>query len=79
MKYPPVLLVLVGDGDHHSFSSSPHLLPRGVIAEQGKARQLILMGTPEIWKAEKKSRKDSTTTTAISQPCGSISILIEHT
>lgn len=44
-----VLLVLVGDGHHHGFSSSPHPLPSGVAAEQGKACQLILTGTAETF------------------------------
>lgn len=57
VKYPPVLLVLVGDGHHHGFSSSPHPLPSGVAAEQGKACQLILTGTAETWKVEKKAKK----------------------
>lgn len=48
MKYPPVPLVLVGDDDPHSLSSLPHALPCGVLAQQGKATQLVLMGTGEI-------------------------------
>lgn len=60
MKYPPVPLVLVGDGDLHSFSSSPHPLSRGVTAEQDKASQLVLTGTVEICKAEKQDQKGFT-------------------
>lgn len=60
MKYPPVSLVLVGDGDPHSLSSSPHALPRGVLAQQGKATQLVLTGTVEIWKKKKQTRKKRT-------------------
>lgn len=60
MKYPPVPLVLVGDGDPHSLSSSPHPLPHGVVAEQGKASQLVLMGIMEICKAEEQDQKGFT-------------------
>lgn len=60
MKYPPVPLVLVGDGDLHGLSSAPHPLPRGVIAEQGKASQLVLTGTVEICKAKKQDQKGFT-------------------
>lgn len=57
MKYPPVSLVLVSDGDPHSLSSPPHALPRGVLAQQGKATQLVLTGTVEIWKKKKKTNQ----------------------
>lgn len=60
MNYPPVPLVLMGDGDPHGLSSSPHLLPRGVTAEQGKASQLVLAGTVDICKAEKLDQKEFT-------------------
>lgn len=60
MKYPPVPLVLVHDGDLDGLSSSPHLLPHGVTAEQGKASQLVLTGTVEICKEEKQDQKGFT-------------------
>lgn len=53
----------MGDGDPHSLSSSPHLLPHGVIAEQGKASQLVVTGTVDIRKAEKQDQKGFTPAT----------------
>lgn len=80
LKYPPILLVLVGDGDPDGLSSPPHLLSRGVIAEQGKASQLVLTGDAEICKAEKQDKKGfKRATIATSCPLGSISLLSEHT
>lgn len=79
LKYPPILLVLVGDGDPDGLSSSPQLLSRGVIAEQGKASQLVLTGDAEICKAEKQDKKGfKRATIATSCPFGSISLLSEH-
>lgn len=79
LKYPPILLVLVGDGDPDGLSSPPQLLSRGVIAEQGKASQLVLTGNAEICKAEKQDKKGfKRATIATSCPFGSISLLSEH-
>lgn len=80
LKYPPILLVLVGDGDPDGLSSPPHLLSRGVIAEQGKASQLVLTGDAEICKAEKQDKKGFKRATIVTScPFGSILLLSEHT
>ena len=79
MKYPPVRLVLVSDGDPHGLSSSPHPLPHGVIAEQGKASQMVLTGTVEICKAEKQDQKGFTpAVTATSHLFCSVAVPSEH-
>lgn len=69
----------MGDSDLHSLSSSPHPLPHGVIAEQGKASQLVLTGTVEICKAEKQDQKGFTPAmTATSHLLRSIAVPSEH-
>jgi len=79
VKYSPVPLVPVGDGDPHSLSSLPHPLPHGVTTEQGKASQLVLTCTVEVCKAEKQDQKGVTSaTTATSHLLCSVEVASEH-